>query len=73
MEKLKEHIMYIDYLEKKEKLKIYSKSRYQSVFGGVISLITILLSLSMAIYLSLEILFKREPNLISSRKILNEL
>jgi len=65
--------MYIDYLEKKEKLKIYSKSRYQSVFGGVISLITILLSLSMAIYLSLEILFKREPNLISSRKILNEL
>jgi len=73
MEKMKDFFKYVDYLGKKETLKINSKTRYQSVFGGIISLITILLSVSMTIYLSLEIYFKKEPLIIYSRKILDEL
>ena len=63
----------IDFLCAHEGIRINSKKKFQSIFGGSISLIIIILSSIMTIYLTLQIYFKKEPNIIYSRKLLSEM
>jgi len=52
----------IDFLSSVESIKFNKSPKFQSFFGGLISLIVILFSLAMSIYISLGILLKNAPN-----------
>jgi hypothetical protein len=58
----------IDFLSYKPTLFINSHERYRNIFGGIISIIIILLSLLCLIYFGLDLFLKSVPNVIISKK-----
>jgi hypothetical protein len=58
----------IDFLSFKPTLLVRNQDRYQNLFGGIISLTIILLSIVCAIYFGLELFYKSVPNVIVSKK-----
>jgi hypothetical protein len=66
-EKIKQGLYTIDFLGHKPSLKINSKNRYQTILGGFISIIIILLSLTSIIYFGSELVYKSQPIVVVSR------
>jgi hypothetical protein len=67
-DKLTRGLFAIDFLGHKPSLKIKSKDRYTTVFGGLTSLMIIFLSLTSVIYFGLELVLKTQPTVVVSRK-----
>lgn len=62
----------IDFMSFTPKLKVNNKSTYQTVIGGLISMILTILTLVGIGYFSQELLFKNEPIAIESIKAFNQ-
>jgi len=63
----------IDFLSTFESIKFNKNSRFQSFFGGIISLIIILFSSAMTFYISLDIFLKNEPKTVNSLELMKDL
>jgi hypothetical protein len=74
---MKDHVIKglysVDFLGYKPSIKINSKDRYQTVLGGITSLMIIILSLASVIYFGLEIVIKQQPIVVVSRENYQEI
>jgi hypothetical protein len=65
---MKNFITNLDFLGYQEAIKVKGHDKYQTLFGALLSLIVIILSIVMTITLGLELFLKTEPMLINSKK-----
>ena len=65
---IKSFMINIDFTGYEEYIRINKNTGYKSIFGGLITLIVYILSLTIVIYLGLEIFLKDEPLVINSVK-----
>jgi hypothetical protein len=65
---MKDYVKILDFTGHQQNIKINGKDRFQTVFGGILGFLIIILSCSMIITLGLELFLKNEPVLLSSKK-----
>lgn len=63
-------IRYADFLGEKETIRVNDRKHFQSLYGGLISIIVIILSLIMSVYLTVKNYMKIDPSVTYSRQIM---
>lgn len=60
-----------DYLSSKENIRVNSQKRFQSCYGGLLSIISLLFCVIMTTYLTLNFIYKKDPKITHSFTVLD--